>query len=363
MKKSIAIVELYHGDAGRIGYYNNQEIGLAKAYAKEGYKVTIHYPDTDSREINTSIINDNITIFKHPAKALFKHSYYDPSFLLDEDIEFAHIGADNQLAAPMLGSYLKRHGIKYYNYVGTLSSSSDNSMKKLFMNALNSRNIRAYRRSVTFAKTARTCEELKLKGVDAKLAPVGLDLDLIPRLDEGGAELKGKLGLPKDKKIAIFVGRLEDYKRPLNAVKLINMLDDPWHLLMIGDGYLYGEVENIIESNGLKDRITRISSVPNEDIHAYYKAADCYVNFNEQEIFGMGILEAMYQGCPVVAMHAPGPDDIVVDGETGYLCDDLSGMALAVNKVTPGMGDPANKRVTDHFSWESTAGIILGVMA
>ena len=37
MMKKFGIVELYCGNSGKRGFYNNQEIGLSKAMKKKGY--------------------------------------------------------------------------------------------------------------------------------------------------------------------------------------------------------------------------------------------------------------------------------------------------------------------------------------
>jgi len=88
---------------------------------------------------------------------------------------------------------------------------------------------------------------------------------------------------------------------------------------MIGKGSLEQSTFNAIKNYGIENRVKYIEAVPNKEIHQYYKACDFFVNFNEKEIFGMSILEAMYQGCIVVAKKAPGPCFIIEDKSSGYL--------------------------------------------
>ena len=47
-----AILELYCGESGKAGYYNSQELGLARALKKYGIHVTIVYPDKEVSEMN-----------------------------------------------------------------------------------------------------------------------------------------------------------------------------------------------------------------------------------------------------------------------------------------------------------------------
>ena len=106
-----------------------------------------------------------------------------------------------------------------------------------------------------------------------------------------------------------------------------------------------------IQEDGLQEQVRYIEAIPNTEIHRYYSAADCFVNFNPQEIFGMSILEALYQECPVVAKHAPGPDSIVEDGVCGYLCDTLEEMCIGISKADHEIGIRGRDRIKTKFSW------------
>lgn len=97
-------------------------------------------------------------------------------------------------------------------------------------------------------------------------------------------------------------------------------------------------------------------------MHIYYHACNAFVNLNENEIFGMSLLEAMYAGCPPVARHAPGPDLIIENGVSGYLCDTVAEMAAALDKTTDAMGHAAQNRVNEHFLWQNSAELALTLL-
>ena len=69
-----------------------------------------------------------------------------------------------------------------------------------------------------------------------------------------------------------------------------------------------------------------------------------------EEPFGLAMAEAMACGTPVVAFARGAAPEIVVNGETGYLVEDVDGMVEAVRKVD--RIDPARCRqhVSDRFS-------------
>ena len=356
----IAILQLYCGQSGKKGFYNNQLLGLAKAYAKGGHEVFVVFPDTTIADIQTELYEERIEMLRVPAKAFGVHSFYHLEFLLEYQIDLVHLNSDNQAYAPKVIKFCKKNHIYQYNYVGTLYSDSGNKIKQILMNFFSKRNIHHYKKSNTFVKTEYVLKQLKAQGVEnAKVVPVGLDVDIIPEIVDSKETCREQLGLPKDKKILLFVGRMAEYKKPLDALDVLKKMSEEYVLLVIGNGELQSAFLERVKSTGLESKVIYIESVPNVEIHKYYKAADCFVNFNTQEIFGMSILEAFYQECPVVARCAPGPNTIIKDTETGFLCENLEQMCERIAMINSDMGKKGKRRVEQYFSWASASNAFL----
>lgn len=352
----IAILQLYCGQSGKNGYYNNQLLGLAKAYAELGHEIFVVFPDKNLKKMENELFATNIEVLRMPAKTFGVHSFYDLDFLINYKIDMVHLNSDNQAYVPNVIDFCKRHQIRQYNYVGTLYSDSENKLKQFIMKFFSLRDIRYYKKSKTFVKTEYVLEQMRKKGVsEAKVVPVGLDFDVIPEIKETKEECRKKLGLSMEKKILLYVGRLEEYKRPLDAIDVLTKLSDQYVLVVIGAGELKDVFLKKINGLNLNSRVVYIESVPNVKIHNYYRAADCFLNFNYQEIFGMSILEALYQECPVIARHAPGPDTIIKNGETGFLCNTVAEMCEKVEKINSDMGARGKRNVEKEFSWKAAS--------
>lgn len=352
----LGIAELYCGKSGKKGYYNSQEIGLARAMKNLGHDIYVFYPDRASKRIQEEKIEDKIHVVYVPAFTIGNHSKYDWKVLLQYQIEAVQIGTDNQIFAPDFLRFCDHHRIKAYDYIGTIHTDSGSVLKKKVMDFFLSRNIKAYKSHKNFAKTKAVQQELMQAGIpDVDVAYVGLDLSVIPSITETKTELRIKNHIPLDKKVLLFVGRLDPYKRPELMVKLIEDLPDNCYGIMIGDGTLSGKIDELINQEGLSDRIKQIKKIPNEQIHQFYKLADYFLNFNEHEIFGMSILEAMYQNCNVIAFHAPGPNEIIEDRKSGFLVSSLSKMEEIISSCSEAQYNAPKDRIQYQFSWLETA--------
>lgn len=356
----IAILELYCGKSGKSGYYNSQEIGLAKAYAGMGHNVFVVLPNSKIKQSEIIPLTESITIVYMPAKVIGVHSFYRLSCLKKWKIDLVHIDADNQIYAVHVMKFCLKNQIRFYNYVGTISSDSDKCIKKFLSGIMSRTNIKMYSKTDTFVKTERVQQLLLQRGVKNTIVePVGLDFDFIPIIAEDKEQIRERLHLPKQKKLLLFVGRLEEYKKPMDAVLLLNEMNNEYVLIMIGNGTQKKQILQKTYQLGVQNRIIFIDKILNSEIHQYYKAADCLINFNEKEIFGMSILEAIYQGCPVVARHAPGPDTIVQQGITGFLCDTLGEMKTRIMNMNITMPENIKTLMKENFSWNNTAKSIL----
>jgi 1,2-diacylglycerol 3-alpha-glucosyltransferase len=352
-----AIVELYCGESGKLGYYNSQELGLARAIASKNINVTIVYPDRERKTQDVEEVEERICILRIPCKTLGVHAFYHLDFLLERRIDVVHLDSDNQIFAPSVIKFCRKHHIFCYNYIGTIYSDTENLLKRSFMKMISFRNIRYFRNSPVVVKTAavrRCLEEQRVKGIE--LVPVGLDTTKIEKSEKDKKSIRRELGFPEDKQILLFVGRLEEYKRPFAALDLLKSLGDAYYLVVIGAGSMRQELEAWIQREKLEPQIFYIEKIPNILMYQYYKACDYYINLNIHEIFGMSILEAMYQGCTVVARKAPGPEEIIEDGISGYLCstdEEMKRIILADKKLD--IGNQAEERIRSSFTWEQSA--------
>lgn len=360
---NIGYLKLDYGEWNN-GTYNVQEVGLARAFEKKGHRVYIFYwlNKNDNRCFKEIPISVNIYKIYLPCNFKIGHHVIINMGLLNKyKLDIIHIQTDNLLYAPNAINYCIKHNIKHYCYVGTINSRNNNNFIRFILDKIMQRTINALKKTIVFAKTPLVAKQLKQHGVkNVIVAPVGLDLTIIPNTYRDKKELKDEYKIPSNNKIVVFVCALKRHKKPFDIFQLAELLDDNYSIIHIGDGELGKEFTEKIKQNDKYQKIIHIPQIPNTDIHAFYRIADYVVNLNPQEIFGMSILEAMYQGSTVIAINAPGPDYIIESEKSGFTVNSINKMAEIIKGDTKVLG--ARERILSNFIWDISADIFLSTI-
>lgn len=357
MKIGILITSV--GEFGEKGFYNSQEIGLAKELDILSDEVIVYKAVSANADWGRGKLEDshNTTLIWIPVKSKGVNGIWDCS-VMDNNLDVLIYFSDTQLAVPKVYRWCKKNQVKLYPYIGVVESHSTNQIRKFVMNRLFYRNIRIYRKCACLVKTPYIKEKLKRWKIhNLVLAPVGLDITLLRKdyMEYPVEILKKKWQYHPDEKILLFIGRMTKEKRPFEMIRLYRRIyekDNRYRLLMVGKGELLGQLKKTVEDLGTLVRC--IEQIPNQDIWELYRIADCFVNLNRQEIYGMAILEAMYYGCKVVAWKAPGPNFIIENNVSGCLIDDETQLMHAIEEICLDRYK-IHLQITNSFLWSSVA--------
>jgi len=111
---------------------------------------------------------------------------------------------------------------------------------------------------------------------------------------------------------------------------------------------------------GIEQQVLFLGQIPEPELQRLYREAAVYCYPAPEEDFGMGVIEAMAWGIPVVAWNHAGPTTTVLDGVTGFLAEpgnvESYAQAVAWLLLDPAlrarMGAAAHDRVLRYFSWD-----------
>ena len=197
------------------------------------------------------------------------------------------------------------------------------------------------------AATRAELEQLKdLYQLDADkvtIIPPGVDIHHFYPIPQD--EAKEAIGISPDKRMALFVGRIEPLKGVdllIEAMAIVKKkcvdFTCPDYLVIIGgdpDEDLADPSDEMTrlqalgQDLGLEKMVVFLGKRGQDTLPYYYSAAEVVVMPSFYESFGMVALEAMACGTPVIASKVGGLAHLIKDGETGFLVPSQDTDALA----------------------------------
>jgi glycosyltransferase involved in cell wall biosynthesis len=167
--------------------------------------------------------------------------------------------------------------------------------------------------------------------------------------DGGSAQLRvGELVIPKP--FVLVTNRHFEVKRFDFAIRAIAAVPAA-HLVVTGAPTTYTKaMKSLAEEMGVADRTIFTGLVTDGVLDRLYREAAVYVYPAPEEDYGMGIVEAMGRGTPVVAWNVAGPTSTVENGITGLLVQpfDEAEFASAIESL---VGDPEQARRLGSAGW------------
>jgi glycosyltransferase involved in cell wall biosynthesis len=106
----------------------------------------------------------------------------------------------------------------------------------------------------------------------------------------------------------VVVSRFDIPKDQATVIKAIKTIPNA-HLLLVGDGPLRLQLEQLTRALGIMDRVSFLGW--RNDVAELLKAADIYVHSTNSDGFGIAACEAMAAGLPIVASNVPGLAQVV----------------------------------------------------
>jgi len=172
-----------------------------------------------------------------------------------------------------------------------------------------------------------------------KVMPNWIHLERFAQWKEKKEEARNMLGIPKEKKVVLFVHHLSKRKGVHRIVPVAQRLLDIADILflVVGSGpeeeYLKSEIKLLSAGKEkLENSIRLEGSVPNKEIPKYLAAADIFFMPSDEEGFPRSLLEAMAMGVPFVASNVGGIPEIIPSDAQAYITnpEDIEGYA---NKI------------------------------
>lgn len=136
-------------------------------------------------------------------------------------------------------------------------------------------------------------------------------------------------------KTILFAGRLDKYVKGLDYLtavfEFINKKYPDWKLNICGIGEDQSYLESFIKENNLEDKIMLNGYVKN--MESQYLKSSILISTSRVEGFGLGLIEAMRFGLPVVTFNNSGPNEILGKELKDLLIDNYDVLSM-IEKIS-----------------------------
>lgn len=363
-----------------------QTIRLCEGFAQAGHDVTLYYPDRTQGDeaLRSTTIKDYYDIEhefetkSYPCMELnvsdvargdysllslitvSRATFTVPTAfrmrLKDADL---HITRGVPMAALLVGLGLPT---VVESYSGTFHRTSPDRVLLPIMDRFQSfRNV--------VVPTQAIAQAWQAQGVSAErttVLPTAVDLSNY-RDPKSKGEAKRALGLPTDRRLVVYTGKLIPARGSRIIAEACRNLDDVQVVLVGGNDEQIAAMERYLDERGINN-VQLVGWVRPARVPDYQWAADVLVSatkpgdFNPMEAVPLKIVEYMAAGRPIVATNIQGVTEVLEDGRNAVLVppDDVDAMAEGIRWVFehPGQSQELATRAAEdvsEWSWKDRA--------
>ena len=142
-----------------------------------------------------------------------------------------------------------------------------------------------------------------------------------------------------------------------NIKKILDKRKDFRIWIVGGIGDYDVELKNFVKKEKMENFVTFFGRVSDSKLRELYAQAHIFIMLQRIQPFGLVFTEAMSCGTPVVACKPGGTEEIIEDGETGFLIDEYDGEMLnkCIEKIldkpelSVSMGLKGRQKVKEEF--------------
>lgn len=148
--------------------------------------------------------------------------------------------------------------------------------------------------------------------------------------------LHREFGIETGKKLIGNISALvdhKDYPTFIQTAKRLKSESENIHFLIIGDGKLRYELQQLIDENGLGELVTMTGF--RKDVPEILRELHIFLMTSKTEGLGTTVIDALHNSVPVVATRGGGIPELIRDGKDGFLNDvgDADDLAASVKKL------------------------------
>jgi glycosyltransferase involved in cell wall biosynthesis len=177
------------------------------------------------------------------------------------------------------------------------------------------------------------------------------------------SELKYLTKNKLDKKVLLFVGRLEKIKGLDKLIKALSEIKNDFELRIVGEGGQINELKKLVSDKNISNKIKFLGKKTKQELQKEYQKADLFVLPSLSEGQPLTLLEAWANKIPVLVTRVGDNINMVENAIDGFLAEFAKQKHLRetlqyafknINKWKE-MGIKGYKKAAKKYTWDETA--------
>ncbi|RAP45993.1 MAG: hypothetical protein BZ135_04570 [Methanosphaera sp. rholeuAM6] len=347
---------------------------LCKQFTKMGHDVTILTTTFDYNKEDTDFI-ENLTMVPIEYKFNLSLFIYSPKMneWLDKNIEnydIIHLHELRSYQNNVVVRYAKKYGVPYIlqPHASTPKHISKSFMKNIYDFVYGNDIMKNATTTIAVSEEEAYYDRL-MNAKDVQVIYNGMDLEMFDKLPEKG-KFKDKYGIKSP--YILYLGRLDKLKGINYIIEAFSQLleeYDDYKLVIAGKITDYkNELDNIIKSNNLEDKVIFTGFVKEEDKISIYRDAELFVNpVKYMGGVSITVFEALLSGTPVIVTAESGEivekidaGTIVEYGDVKSLRDEMIN-SLNDKEMTDKQISNGQKYIRENLDWTVVSKRILDI--
>jgi glycosyltransferase involved in cell wall biosynthesis len=189
-------------------------------------------------------------------------------------------------------------------------------------------------------------------------------------------KIRNRFGCADDEFVLLWLGIFMPHRRLEDAIEAVARLKERGHrarLLLAGSGALFPDyfarLQALVAERRLQDAVIFTGKVADDEMRDFYCACDAFLFPNENQTWGLAVLEAMACGSPVLVSEGAAVHEALTDGEDALLFPAREPAALA-DRIEVLMTNPGERAriakngidlVRQEYTWQRFAGKMIRV--
>jgi teichuronic acid biosynthesis glycosyltransferase TuaC len=168
------------------------------------------------------------------------------------------------------------------------------------------------------------------------------------------------------RRLLLTVGNIRSYKGHSLVIQALQKIVKRWPdvlYLIVGSGEEEPSLRRLVQELDLQNHVEFCGSQGYALTMQYMAACEIFVMPSWSETFGIVFIEAMARGKPTIACKGQGIEDVITDGETGFLVEPKSVESLTIvleqlltdPDLGVRVGEKGKTHVLENFTWRRSA--------